>query len=232
MSDSPLSDAVGPHGQAHPDSSTPFGPGPATDHSDAVFLEGGSYRRREMAANTDEAFERLRTGVVTFLRCYVRTVDVTNRGVGLFAMYLLLVMMGILTYAMVSNVAFDSPSKWVMEMAQFTMAAYYLLGGGFTFQDGAHVRMDVFRERWSPRTQHIVDSVTDLILIFYVGVLLHGAVSSSLYALEYKQRNFTAWGPPMAPIKIIMTVGILLMLLEAVSRLIKDVAAATGKELR
>ncbi len=182
--------------------------------------------------NTYEAYDRLALGVGGFLRGYVRTVDTTNRAVGLFAMYLLFVMMAVLAYAMISNVVFKSPAIWVMEMAQFTMAAYYLLGGGFSFQDDAHVRMDVFRSRWSPRTQYIVDAATGGIVLFYLGVLLHGAVSSSLYALEYGQRNYTAWAPPMAPIKIVMTVGILLMTLQVVVRLVRDLAGACGKELR
>ncbi len=181
---------------------------------------------------TYEAYDRLAIGVGGFLRGYVRTVDTTNRAVGLFAMYLLFFMMAVLTYAMVSNVVFKSPAIWVMEMAQFTMAAYYLLGGGFTFQDDAHVRMDVFRARWSPRAQYIVDALSGLFVLFYLGVLLNGAVASSLYALEYNQKNFTAWGPPMAPIKIIMAVGILLMTLQVIARLIRDIAGACGKEWR
>lgn len=193
---------------------------------------GASSRPDTGLLTTDEAYERLAGGVGVFLRGYVRTVDTTNRGVGLFAMYLLFVMMAVLTYAMISNVVFKSPAIWVMEMAQFTMAAYYLLGGGFTFQDDAHVRMDVFRARWSPRTQYIVDAVSGFIVLFYLGVLLNGAVSSSLYALEYGQKNYTAWAPPMAPIKIIMAVGILLMTLQVIARIIRDVAGASGKELR
>ena len=165
------------------------------------------------------------------LKRYVHAVDATNKVVGRFTMYLLFGMMAILTYAMIANVVLNSPAIWVMEMAQFSMAAYYLLGGGFTFQEEAHVRMDVFRERWGPRTRVIFDAITDLILIFYLIVLLAGGISSTQYALEYSQKNYTAWAPPLAPIKIIMTTGILLMLLQAVARFITDVAAATRKEV-
>ena len=206
--------------------------GPDFEPAYAGVATGARPRPDTGLLTTDEAYDRLAGGVGVFLRRYVRTVDRVNQGVGLFAMYLLFFMMAVLTYAMISNVVFKSPASWVMEMAQFTMAAYYLLGGGFTFQDDAHVRMDVFRARWSPRTQYIVDAVSGLFVLFYMGVLLHGAVSSSLYALEYGQRNFTAWGPPMAPIKIIMAVGILLMTLQIVARLIRDIAGACGKELR
>ncbi|WP_345785680.1 TRAP transporter small permease subunit [Pelagicoccus sp. SDUM812003] len=156
------------------------------------------------------------------LKNYVRWVDRINKWLGLAVMYLVFVMMGILIFAAISRTAFDKPYLWVMEMAQFTMAAYYLLGGGFSLQEGAHVRMDVFYEKWSPRTKAKVDSVTALALISYLVILLWGGYSSSLYALEYGQKNYTAWAPPLAPIKIIMTIGILLMLLQAISIFIKD----------
>jgi hypothetical protein len=38
-------------------------------------------------------------------------------------------MMGLLLFESISRTLFDRPHIWVVEMAQFTMAAYYLLGG-------------------------------------------------------------------------------------------------------
>ncbi|AHF89987.1 C4-dicarboxylate ABC transporter permease [Opitutaceae bacterium TAV5] len=165
------------------------------------------------------------------LKKYVRAVNAVNRVVGYFAMYLLVFMLAILTWSVISNGVLNSPAIWVMEMAQFSMAAYYLLGAGFSMQQGAHVRMDIFYERWSPRRRAGVDSFTILLVIFYLVVLVMGGYESSYYALEYGQRNHTVWRPYMAPIKIIMTLGMLLMLLQAVAELIKNVAAALGKEL-
>lgn len=169
-----------------------------------------------------------------FLRAvarFVRAVNATNHAVGHIAMYLLFVMMGILTYAVISNVVLKSPAIWVMEMAQFSMAAYYLLGGGYTLKEGAHVRMDVFYERWGPRAKAVVDSFTGLVLLFYLVVLVWGGIESTQYSLEYSQKNFTAWGPPLAPIKIIMTVGMALMLLQGVAIILQDIVKALGKEL-
>jgi TRAP-type mannitol/chloroaromatic compound transport system permease small subunit len=91
--------------------------------------------------------------------------------------------------------------------------------------------MDVLYERWTPRTRAWVDTVTAFFLIFYLVFLLRGGFASSLYSLKYDQRNYSAWAPPMAPIKIIMTVGIALMLLQAFSMLFKDIARATRREI-
>ena len=155
---------------------------------------------------------------------YTHGVDTVNRKVGSVAMYLLLVMLAILTYSVVSSNVFRAPAVWVMEMAQFSMAAYYLLGAGYSLQQGAHVRMDFLYERWSARRRAMVDVMTILFVIFYLGILVFGGVQSSSYALEYGQRNHTVWGPYMAPIKLIMTVGMALMLLQAVAELLKDLA--------
>lgn len=98
-------------------------------------------------------------------------------------------------------------------------------------QLGAHVRMDLLYGRWSPRRRAFTDSITSLVLLFYVLILFYGGVSSTQYALEYGQKNYSVWAPPMAPIKIVMTFGILLMVLQVIATFFKDLAAARGEPL-
>lgn len=93
---------------------------------------------------------------------------------------------------------------------------------------GAHVRMDVFYGQWSPKRRAITDAITIFCLIFYLVVLLIGGLSSTLYSLEYGQRNYSAWGPPVAPIKIIMVIGIFMMLLQSIATFFKDLAEVKG----
>ncbi len=158
--------------------------------------------------------------------------DAINRIIGKFAMYLIFAMMGILLFSAISRTFFNVPHIWAIEMAQFTMAAYYLLGGAFSMILGAHVRMDVFYSQWSPKRRAITDAITVFCLIFYLGVLLVGSISSTLYSLEYGQRNYSAWGPPIAPIKIIMVIGITMMLLQAIATFFKDIAEVKGVSVK
>lgn len=146
-------------------------------------------------------------------------------------MYLIFVMMGILLFSTISRTVFDVPHIWVIEMAQFTMAAYYLLGGGYSMQLDAHVRMDVLYDKWSPKRRAFTDSITAFSLVFYLVFLLYGGISSTEYALQYGQKNYSSWAPPMAPIKIIMTIGIFLMLLQAIAVFFRDLATVRGKSL-
>jgi TRAP-type mannitol/chloroaromatic compound transport system permease small subunit len=165
------------------------------------------------------------------IKLYVRYVDAVNRVLGNVVMFLALAIMGVLLFASLTRYVFNVPFVWIIETAQFLMAAYYILGGGYSMQLDAHVRMDVLYERWRPRTRAFVDSITSFFLIFYLVVMMQGGLASSLYSLKYNQTNYSAWAPPMAPIKIIMTVGIALMLLQAISILFKDIAKFTGREI-
>jgi TRAP-type mannitol/chloroaromatic compound transport system permease small subunit len=162
---------------------------------------------------------------------YVRYVDAVNRVIGRIVMYLIFAMIGILLFSSGSRTFFDTSHIWVVETAQFMLAAYYLLGGAYSMQLDSHVRMDLAYSRWSPKTRALVDAVSIGFLIFYLLFLLFGGISSTQYALEYGQKNYSSWAPPLAPIKIIMTVGIALMLLQAVATFFKDLAQARGKPL-
>ena len=164
------------------------------------------------------------------IRTYVRYVDGFNRVVGRIAMWLIFVMMGILLWSSVSKTMFN-PSLWTLEMAQFVMTAYYILGGAYSLQLDSHVRMDLIYGRWTPRQKAAVDAVTVIMLFTYLIFLLIGGVSSTQYALKYGETSYSSWSPYMAPIKIVMVFGIVLMFLQTTSIFFKDLAKALGRDM-
>lgn len=162
-----------------------------------------------------------------FAAGYIRTIDAFNRRVGRFAMYLIFALMGVLFWSAVSKYT-GSPALWTLELAQFVMVAYYLLGGAYSMQLGDHVRMDLVYASWSPRRKAAIDAVTVLFLLFYLFVLFYGAISSTTYAIEYSERAHSVWRPYMWPVKLIAAAGILLMLLQTFAELLRDILYLRG----
>jgi ABC-type phosphate transport system permease subunit len=76
-----------------------------------------------------------------------------------------------------------------------------------------------------------MDAITIWLVIVFLAFLLLGGISSTEYALVNDQRNYTAWAPPLAPIKIIMTFGIFMMLLQTLATFFRDLATAIGKPI-
>lgn len=165
-----------------------------------------------------------------FALSFVRFVDAVNYRLGRIAMYFIFVMIGILLWSSVSK-TFFLPSLWTLEMAQFAMVAYFILGGPYAMQMGANVRMDLLYGNWSARGKAWVDAFTVLFLLLYLGVLLYGGIESLAYALEYKERSASAWRPQMWPIKTIMCIGIFLMLLQALAEFVRDIGRIRGVSL-
>lgn len=159
---------------------------------------------------------------------YVKYVDRFNYWVGRIMMYGIFVLVGILLWSTFTKAVFVIPAFWTLEVAQYVLVAYYLLGGAYSIQLGANVRMDLFYGKWSDRKRAWVDSFTILLLIFYLGVMVYGGIDSTSYAIQYQERSPSLWRPLMWPIKTIMTFGIFLMLLQAISELIKDIAKLRG----
>ena len=112
--------------------------------------------------------------------------------------------------------------------------------------------MDLLYGEWSLRKKAWFDLFTVLFLIFYLSVLLYGAVSSTAYSLGYwgtepflffgqlvtgteeighMERSPTAWRPYMWPIKSIMILGMFLMLLQCLSELFKDVLRLRDEQI-
>ncbi len=157
------------------------------------------------------------------MRRYISVVDRFNYGLGRIAMYGIFVLMGILLWSSM-NKTFFSPSLWTLEMAQFVMVGYYILGGPYALQMGANVRMDLFYAELNPRKKAWTDSITVLFLLIYLFILLWGGIESTMYSFKYGgERSPTAWRPYMWPVKVTMCIGIFLMLLQAVSELFKDI---------
>ncbi len=166
----------------------------------------------------------------SFFRIYVKVIDKINRYIGRAIMYGIFVMIGILLWSSISK-TFFLPSLWTLEVAQFAMVTYYILGGPYSIQLGSNVRMDLFYAEWCDMKKAWVDAFTVLFLIFYLVVLLYGAIDSTIYAFQYNERSYSSWRPYMWPIKVIMCTGVFLMILQSISELIKDIAKIRGVEL-
>jgi len=158
------------------------------------------------------------------IRLYVRTMDAIADWVGLVAMYLIFVMIAVLMLDAVTRNLIVYPLHWCVELAQFTLAAYYFMGGAKTLKDNDHVRMDLFYDRLSTRGKARMDLVTIGCMIFYLGVMLFGSISSLRYAIATGETRFSMWNPSMIPIKALMVACIVLMILQAISLIFKHIA--------
>ena len=189
--------------------------------------------------------------MTALLKRYVAIIDPMNRVIRRIIMYGIFVMMGILLWSSISK-TFFLPSLWTLEMAQFAMVAYYILGGPYAIQMGSNVRMDLIYGEMTDRRKAMIDAMTVVFLLIYLGFLLYGGIASTAYSLGYfgsepigfftglitgeaemgfLERSPTAWRPYLWPIKAVMVFGIFLMLLQVLCELAKDILRLQGHDM-
>ncbi len=165
------------------------------------------------------------------IRGYVRFTDRMSDFVGYLAAALIFVMGATLMFDAFTRNVINMPVHWAVEFTQFTLAAYYFMGGAFTLKNNQHVRMDLIYASLSERGRARIDLATSVCLIFYLAVTLIGGISSLEYAIETGERRFSIWNPSVIPIKALLVACLVLMLMQAVSLVIKHAATLRGETL-
>jgi TRAP-type mannitol/chloroaromatic compound transport system permease small subunit len=162
---------------------------------------------------------------------YVQYVESLNRWLGNVLCYGLPIMIFIALFESIARYGFNSPTPWAVELAGFVMGAMFLLGGGYTLLRGEHIGMDALYSRWSPKRRAVVDIVTFSLLAIFLITIIVGGIPDAAMSLKIGKHSASIWGPPLAPIKIIIVVGTVILLSQGVAILIRDVATLRGKSI-
>ncbi len=122
-------------------------------------------------------------------------------------------------------------SNAMIEAQWYLFAVIFLLGAAYTLQQNSHVRVDVLYDRMSPRTQALINLIGHLVFLipFCIFMLwvVWPKVMSSWRELE---QSPDAGGLPRYPIKTVMPVAFVLLMLQGVSEVIKNVLKLRGDE--
>lgn len=128
----------------------------------------------------------------------------------------------------------DRPTAWALETTVMSYGALFMLGAAYALLKGAHVRTDMFWEKFSDRKKGLIDSIT-YVLFFLpsMGLLLYMSFDELAYAWSIGERsNLTAWQPPLWPLRAVIPLSALLLFLQGLSELLKSLwAVRTGEAL-
>ncbi|QHQ37395.1 TRAP transporter large permease subunit [Algicella marina] len=115
------------------------------------------------------------------------------------------------------------PTLWSYEVTRMIAGAMFMLGAGYALMRGVHIRADFIYRKWSPKTQATVDAI--LYMAFYFPALLLFLYISGEYTLKAwltgERAMDTTFMAPLAPARTAMPLGILFLVLQGVSELLK-----------
>ena len=152
-------------------------------------------------------------------------IDQLNKTIGhAFAWCILILTFGT-CYEVFVRYVLDDPTSWAFDMSYMMYGAVFFMAGAYTLSRGGHVRADMFYRLWSARTQAGVELVL-YVLFFFPGILAL-VVSGWGYGIEsMRLREVSVNSPagvPIWPLKMMISIGAILMVLQGVAELMRCV---------
>lgn len=156
-------------------------------------------------------------------------IDTLNATIGRAVTWLTLVVVLVSAgNAVVRKVLHTSSNAW-LELQWYLFGAIFLLAAGYTFLRNEHVRVDVLSQRFSRRTQAKIEVFGVLFFLLPACVLVFWLSLPFFYeSFVLNEKSSNTGGLIRWPVKLLIPLGFGLLILAAVSHLIKSIAFLSG----
>ncbi|MDC3038240.1 TRAP transporter small permease subunit [Candidatus Pelagibacter sp.] len=162
----------------------------------------------------------------------ITNIDKFSKRVGSVVCWILIPLIFAMTYEVLARKLFLAPTIWAYDISRFLYGALFMLGAGYALSKGVHIRADFLYRNFKIKNQGLIDFW--LYLLFYFPGLIVFFYMTFGFVLESIQRGErgmdTTWMPYMWPIKTCLLIGIIFLLIQGFSELLKSYWAAKKGE--
>ncbi len=159
-------------------------------------------------------------------------IDKFSKWIGSVVCWILMPLIFAMTYEVLARKLFLAPTIWAYDISRFLYGALFMLGAGYALSKGVHIRADFLYRNFKIKNQGLIDFW--LYLLFYFPGLIVFFYMTFGFVVESIQRGErgmdTTWMPYMWPIKTCLLIGIIFLLIQGFSELLKSYWAAKKGE--
>jgi len=158
-----------------------------------------------------------------------RRIDAMTEGVGRVIYWLVLIAVLVSSVNASVRKAFDMSSNAFLELQWYLFSAVFLLGAGYALLKQEHVRIDVIYGKFPKRVQIWIDILGTIFFLMPMALLiLWHSWPIFVNALLSNEQSSSAGGLPVWPVRLLLPAGFALLIVQAVSELIKRFAYLKG----
>ena len=159
-------------------------------------------------------------------------IDKFSKWIGSVVCWILMPLIFAMTYEVLARKLFLAPTIWAYDISRFLYGALFMLGAGYALSRGVHIRADFLYRNFKIKNQGLIDFW--LYLLFYFPGLIVFFYMTFGFVVESIQRGErgmdTTWMPYMWPIKTCLLIGIIFLLIQGFSEILKSYWAAKKGE--
>jgi TRAP-type mannitol/chloroaromatic compound transport system permease small subunit len=176
-----------------------------------------------------QAHETL-TGKIKIQNKYFNYIDKVNGYVGEFVSYWAIIAVFVYYYEVLVRYVFNSPTNWAHEGMFLMFGMQYVLAAGYTHREGAHVHVDVIYRLFPTRVKAWIDIFTFIFFLIFVVALFWTGWIFAADSIRVMEVSFTEWAIQYWPVKLSLSIGALLLFLDGLTKIVKDIYIIAAKE--
>lgn len=157
-------------------------------------------------------------------------VDSVNRWVGRTVAWAVVPMMIFVVIDVTLRYGFSRPTIWAWDINVQLLGLIGIMGAGYTLLYGGHIGVDVMAAHLSPRKRAILDLITALLFFFGFGIMLWQVWLSAANSIQVKEVYLSVFKPTLVPLRIVIVIGVALLVLQGISKFIRDLTVAINPE--
>ena len=186
----------------------------------------------EMIAERRGGSGKMPEDMPTWMAKSIINIDKFSKWIGSLVCWILMPLIFAMTYEVLARKLFLAPTIWAYDISRFLYGALFMLGAGYALSRGVHIRADFLYRNFKIKNQGLIDFW--LYLLFYFPgliVFLYMTIGFVGESIQRGERGMdTTWMPYMWPIKTCLLVGIIFLLVQGFSELLKSYWAAKKGE--
>ena len=183
----------------------------------------------EMIAERRGGSEKMPEDMPKWMANTITKIDLFSKWVGNIVCWITIPLILGMVYEVFARKLFLAPTIWAYDMSRFLYGALFMLGAGYALSKGVHIRADFLYRNFKTKTQGLIDFW--LYLLFYfpgLTVFLYMTIGFVQESIMRGEKGMdTTWMPYMWPIKTCLLIGIVFLLIQGISELLKSYWAAT-----
>ena len=184
-------------------------------------------REPTAAASTESDAERNSDSGVQSVRTLFTSatdrIEAISRFSGEYVAYWSVIAVFVYYYEVVARYVFNSPTNWAHEAMFLMFGMQYLISGAYAYLTDSHVRVDVLYARLSPRAKAVTDLLTSVFFFIFAGTILGTGYIFFNDSIGVWEVSFTEWAIQYWPVKATIILGAVLILLQGLAKVAKDV---------
>jgi TRAP-type mannitol/chloroaromatic compound transport system permease small subunit len=165
------------------------------------------------------------------VQAFINVIDMINVALASVFSILFIPLMFLSVYEVFTRRLLGSPTIWTLEVTKFTFVPIVVMAMGYTLLLRGHATIDLFSEKFKDKTRAAVETIMAIVFLLPSSLIMF-INSSRGAAMSWAslERTPSAFNAPIYPIKTFLPIGFALLLLAAISWIVKNVYFLAAKE--